>query len=349
MDSPKIVEMEFGALYSAINSPSFRVLQGNGSSSAGGSLGNLVTVQGNASELSNPNLAPSHSKSYTAGFVYSPKQIKGLTVSVDYYDIAEDKVGGIDYTAVVADLNAKGSGSIYSQDPLKLGSGFVFADGTRLTTTAANQLTSTNFGTLSIFKNPSGDQKTRGLDVSVDYRFRTETAGNFGVGVSANILFDYLFRATPTATYLQYARQMTDSTDGGAGYNGLLPSYIPKPYVNYGYKGLAASLFMSYYPKVNVPGTLFGGGTATNNYTINGLASSTPTYFTADLSLAYTIPSMGKDWLRNTTITVGANNLFNKAAPYVPGDGSFVAENNTVKNAYDIIGRFMFVELKKGF
>jgi len=95
--------------------------------------------------------------------------------------------------------------------------------------------------------------------------------------------------------------------------------------------------------------SLFGGGTATNNYTINGLASSTPTYFTADLSLAYTIPSMGKDWLRNTTITVGANNLFNKAAPYVPGDGSFVAENNTVKNAYDIIGRFMFVELKKGF
>ena len=49
------------------------------------------------------------------------------------------------------------------------------------------------------------------------------------------------------------------------------------------------------------------------------------------------------------TVTVGANNVFNKQAPYIAGDGSFVAQNNTAENAYDIIGRFMFVELKKRF
>ena len=107
---------------------------------------------------------------------------------------------------------------------------------------------------------------------------------------------------------------------------------------------------MTYYPAVTVPGSLFGTGASTGNtYTRNGLTSKTPAYFTADVSVAYTIPDFGHHWLSHTTVTVGANNVFNKAAPYVPGDGSLWAENNTVKGAFDIIGRFMFVELKKAF
>src|SRR5581483_10815919 len=131
-----------------------------------------VVIQSNANELSNPGLLPSHSKSYSAGFVYSPKQVKGLSLTVDYYHITQDKVGAIDYTAIAADLNAKGSGSIYAQDPLKLGAGFVFADGTRLTSTAPNQVNSTNFGTISVAKDFQGDQITDGLDVTLDYRFK---------------------------------------------------------------------------------------------------------------------------------------------------------------------------------
>jgi iron complex outermembrane recepter protein len=331
------------------NSPSFTILQGNGASGSGGSLSSTIVLQGNSTELSNPNLQASHAKSYTAGFVYSPKQLKGLSVSFDYYWISQDKVGGIDYTAIAADLNAKGSGSIYAQDPLKLGTGFVFADGTKLTTTAPNQVNSTNFGTVTVARNPSGDQKTDGLDIQIDYKGTTPNWGAYDVGLMANVLFNYKFRATTRDPYLQFARVMTDSTIGGSGYEGLLPSYTIKPYVNYSFKELSASLFMSYIPEVTVPGTLFGGAKKTNDYTINGLASKTPNYFTADLSLSYALPDFGQKWTHKTTLTVGANNLFNKAAPYVPGDGSFVAENNTVKGAYDIIGRFYFVELKLSF
>jgi len=331
------------------NSPSFTTFQGDGRSGAGGSLTKTVVIQGNTKDLSNPFLEASHSKSYTAGFVYSPKQIRGLSFTVDYYRITQDKVGAIDYTGAVADLNAKGSASLFAQDPLKLGTGFIFADGSKLTSTAPNQVNSTNFGTLSIATNPSGDQKTDGLDLAVSYRTRTETMGFFDVGASANILFNYKFRATAKDPYLQYARVFTDSTIGGAGFEGLLPSYTIKPYVNYSYKAVTASLFMTYYPTVTVPGTLFGGASTTNDYTLNGKASQVPSYFTADLSVAYVLPSFGKNWLRGTTLTVGANNVFNKQAPYIPGDGSFVAQNNTAENAYDIIGRFMFVELKKSF
>jgi hypothetical protein len=268
---------------------------------------------------------------------------------VDYYSVKQDHVGSIDYTAVATDLNAKGSGSIYAQDPLKLGAGFVFADGTKLTSTAPNQVNHTNFGTISIVRNPAGDQKTEGVDLSLDYRFKTETMGSYDIGATANILFSYKFRATSHDPYLEYARNFTDSTIGGAGYSGLLPGYTIKPYVNATYKDFTVSVFMNYIPKVTVPGTLFGGASTTNDYTLNGRASSTPTYFTTDATVSYRLPDMGKSWMRNSALTVGANNLFNKAAPYIPGDGSLVAENNTDKGAYDIIGRFIFVELKKSF
>jgi iron complex outermembrane receptor protein len=331
------------------NSPSFSLPQGDGSSGSGGTIaGKAAIIQGTASELSNPNLAASKSKSYTAGFIWAPRYIKGLSVSVDYYHIWQDKVGSIDYTTIVADLNAKGSASIYNQDLSKLGQGFLFADGSRLTSAAPNQVNSTNFGQISVAKNPEGDMWTDGVDLRADYTTVT-SVGRFNGGVLANWLFNYRFRATPRDPYLQYARVMTDTTVGGAGAQGLLPGYVLKPYINWSYKGLGASLFMNYIPATTVPGTLFGGAKPTNDYTINGRASQTPDYFTADFSVSYTIPSFGHSWLRNLTVVAGANNVFNRPTPYVPGNGANVAENNTVKGTYDIIGRFYFVELKKAF
>jgi hypothetical protein len=41
--------------------------------------------------------------------------------------------------------------------------------------------------------------------------------------------------------------------------------------------------------------------------------------------------------------------VFAKDAPYVPGSGNGENESNTAKQAYDIIGRFFFLELKKAF
>jgi outer membrane receptor protein involved in Fe transport len=106
---------------------------------------------------------------------------------------------------------------------------------------------------------------------------------------------------------------------------------------------------MTYIPKVTAPGDQFAGQSPIDDDTLNGLPYKIPSYFTTDASVSYTLPTFGHPWMSNTTITVGCDNLFNKAAPYVPGDGAYAAENNTVKGTYDIIGRFTFVELKKAF
>jgi iron complex outermembrane receptor protein len=326
------------------NSPTFSVLEGNGQAGSGGSLGDLTTIQGSTNQLSNPNLQASKSKSYTAGFIYSPTYLKGFSVTVDYYKITQDKVGGIDYTSIVTDLNAKGSGSAYA-------SGFEFADGSHLTSTAANQVTSTNFGLLTVENNPSGDQWTNGIDINIDYRFSPSGLGRFDIGASANMLFNYKFRSAPDSPYYQYARNWTDDTNGLGGTNGLLPGYIIKPYVTHVYGPLTTSLYFNYIPPTTASGSLFGDSTPgdTNSDRIDGKPYTIPSYFTMDLAFNYQLPSFGMTWARGASITVGANNVFNKKPPYVPVDGDPPGENNTVESMYDIIGRFYFVELSKKF
>ena len=344
--APSIVSL-FGP--SVGNSPALNILEGDGSAGPGGSKTNLTTIQINANQLSNPALPSSKSKSYTLGVVWSPKQVKGLTLSADYYHIKQDKVGGLDYTAIAADLNAKGSGSVYAQDLLHLGTGFFFADGSKLTSTAPNQVNSTNFGTISVANLPTGDQWTDGLDLAVDYKFMSETAGRFDVGAQANVLFNYKARATAVDTFHQYARNFTDGANGGAFVNGLLPAYIIKPYVNNTYGPLTTSLFLTYIPSTNTTGGLDFTTGSVDPDTKSGKPYAIPSYFTADIAFTYTVPSMGHDWARNLTVTVGANNLFNKAPPYVPVDGNPPGEYNTVDGTYDIIGRVMFIEVKKSF
>ncbi|MBI5382076.1 MAG: TonB-dependent receptor [Opitutae bacterium] len=325
------------------NAPSYTILEGNGSTSAGGATGRMVTGQyGSASELSNPNLKPQTSKAFTVGFVYSPKQIKGLSFTADYYHISQDKVGDIDYSSVYADLNAKGAGSAYA-------AGFSFIDNTRLVTNAPNQVTSTNVGTLAIATNPSGDQMTEGLDLAVDYTWNANNLGRFNIGANANVLFNYKFRGTPRDKYNQYARNFTDSTNGLGGQNGTLASYVLKPYINHSIAGLATSLYFTHIPKVNNPGMLFGGQSPTNTQRLDGKAYTMPSYTTVDLALSYQVPNFGRSWLKGFVITAGVNNLFGKDAPYVPGGGNNSSESNTDKSTYDIIGRFMFMELKKAF
>ena len=69
---------------------------------------------------------------------------------------------------------------------------------------------------------------------------------------------------------------------------------------------------------------------------LDGKPYSIPSYFTLDLAINYAVPSFGKTWARNLTLTVGANNLFNKNPPYVPVDGNPPGENNTVGSRREI-------------
>ena len=328
------------------NSPGVSLPLGTGNvTGPGGAAQPITFVSGQfvgTLETSNPNLQASISKSYTAGFVYAPKQIKGLNITVDYYHIAQDKVGGFDYNAIVADINARGVNSPFA-------AGLTFADGSRVTTAAINQVTSVNVAQLQLATDPSGDQFTSGLDLNVDYKLTTDSSGFFNFGARANVLFDYKFRATPSTPYAQYARNFTDGTNGLGGSNGTLAGYILKPYINWAYKDVKVSLSSSYIPSVLNQGTLFGGASTTNNQRADGKSFTVGSYHTENLSISYTLPTWGNDWLKGVEITAGAINLFDNKEIFVPGGGGGSSESNTNKTTYDIIGRQMFLEIKKSF
>lgn len=326
--------------------PSLAILEGNGQTGAGGATGRIVNGQfiAQVTELSNPALTASKSESYTAGVVYSPKQIKGLSFSADYYHIEQDKVGGFDYSFIVADLNARGAASPYAAN-------FQFVDGTRLTTNAPNQVTSTNAGTLRVVYDPLGDLWTDGLDLAAHYTFATQSAGTFAIGADANVLFNFKARSTPASRYLQYARNFTEALNGKGNPQGVLPAYVVRSHLSHTYRQLRSTVRFNYVPTVNAAGTAFGEPPGTPNVLRANLRPyKIEAYRTVDLALTYALPDFGRRWARRFSVTLGANNVFDEDPPFVPGAGTGVgSESNTVKQAYDIVGRFFFVELKKQF
>src|SRR6185369_11449117 len=77
--------------------------------SGGGTIANLQT---NSESGSNPALKPSHAENYTVGFVYSPRAVKGLSLSVDYFKIRQtDLVSTIGTTTILQDVETNGPAS----------------------------------------------------------------------------------------------------------------------------------------------------------------------------------------------------------------------------------------------
>ena len=171
-----------------------------------------------------------------------------------------------------------------------------------MTSAATNQVTSTNVASLTLATNPQGDQWTDGLDVDVNYTLNTTDMGYFNFGAKANVIFNYYVRGNPGVPYQQYARNFTDGTNGLGNSNGLLPSYVLKPFVNWAYRDLKVSLTATHLPEVIAQGTLFGGAQATNNQRADGKAFFIKAYTTVDLSATYSIPNFGRDWAKGFTV-----------------------------------------------
>jgi hypothetical protein len=52
-----------------------------------------------------------------------------------------------------------------------------------------------------------------------------------------------------------------------------------------------------------------------------------------------------KDWYDGLRLTLGCNNVTDNMAPFIAGS----TEDNTDKATYDIMGRFLYVEVAKKF
>jgi iron complex outermembrane receptor protein len=307
-----------------------------------------ITVQGLSGQHtvllpSNPDLPPSTSDNYNIGIIYSPKQIEELTVGADYYKVDQKGLAyNPDGTSLTADLNARGSASPYA-------SGFTFADGvSKLTTTAPNQITEANFGTLTVPTLQGAAQYTDGVDFWSNYRLKTETAGTFNFFAAANLTLSYDVQLGPDQPKVSYLGLYTDPQVAG-GYQGLLPDWNLRTGVDWDINGFKYTVIARYVPEVTDPGDSFinSGASPFNDYTANGEAWKIPSYFTIDMRLAYQFGynSTSSHWYSKMTAAVGVNNVTDEAPPFIPSS----SEDNTDKITYDILGRFVYFELSKKF
>lgn len=301
----------------------------NPSVTIGGSLGQV-----NTTTLSNPLLTPSDSAQYGGGIVITPKAIKNLTVNLDYYFVRMNNVPIADAQSVANSLNALGSASPFAN-------GFTFVDGTTLTTPTANQVTIDNWGNAAFPWIETAGTRTSGFDIGANYVLPTDKLGKFTFGAVCNLLLTYQTSTGEGRPYYDYV-----GTYSGIG--GLIPKFTITPSLTYEYADWTYAVSANYIPSVSDPGNLLPeyGGTE-QGYTIDGSAWTVPSYFTVDMQLAYefgkTTPT--KDWYNGIRLAIGCQNVSNTQAPVIAS----AVEDNTDKNTYSTLGRFLYFEVSKKF
>ncbi len=112
----------------------------------------------------NPNLKPETADNYTAGFVYSPPYVKGLTVSADWFQINQKNVAG-SVDQYIIDQNFAGGGPGNPNAPFASNINFDAATSTYLSLTAPTLNLSTRI--------------IEGIDAQVTYELPTESCGTF--------------------------------------------------------------------------------------------------------------------------------------------------------------------------
>jgi len=286
----------------------------------------------------NPNLRPEISDTYTAGVVWQPGFVSGLSLSVDYFNIkVDDFIGRIganlELTTCLATGNPTFCNLIHrSTNPASLGSLF-------LDPTGFVQDTTLNTGSL----------KTTGADLNVNYR---TDLSNWGLGDNGSI------SANLVGTWLDTL--ITQPLPGGPSFDctslyGLVcgtpsPEWRHKarltwntPY-SYGdwFKSLSFSAQWRYFAKVTLDAY-------DSNPQLRNPARQFPNERTLaaqnyiDLTANFTVHN-------NLNFRVGVNNVFDKDPPLTGTNCTAVLCNgNTYPQVYDALGRFVFVGLTADF
>ena len=313
---------------------------------------------------SNPDLAPSTAQSWTAGIVYSPHQIPGLTFNADYFwTLQQQIVGVLGGSVILNSVNDQGPASPYAS--LVAFGNFPGQPGST-PVTAPHQLQNRLTSVFYIDTNRNiGADRTEGWDLGVDYNIELQNWGiPFGqleIGTRAVVFMGKDQRTTPQDPYFNISGLIGDE-----GF-GAFPDYKITTFIEHRWHGATLSLNANYIPEM---GNVLGSDPAKVD---QSTLDRVPDYIEVDGRLSYTFhqkapepaavaPKDGKDaknvagvveaascwsvehWLDGLTLTVGCNNLFDEEPRLVAGGNA-----NTNLAVYDPFGRFVYFEVAKKF
>ena len=281
--------------------------------------GTVSNVQTNQTTGANPSLHPARSENFTLGFVYSPKAIKGLSLSLDYWNIRQSElIATLGAQTIVSDVELNGPASPYAQFVH-----FNAFNGAPVTAKGQMSTTDPSFIYVTNLLVNLASVKQDGFDLMARYTFNADNVGRFDFATNFGIYGHYTTVSIPGTP-----------AEEDVGYSSVLSGTIPRwsnyTSVDFTRGNYHAALGERYIPSV----------------TDNQDNTTVGAWYTTDLSADYTFGTEVK-YLAGARFTLGVNNVFNKMPPIDPT--IYGSLSNADIGTYNPIGRFMYVDLKIKF
>jgi outer membrane receptor protein involved in Fe transport len=267
----------------------------------------------------NPGLKPEQGDTYTIGLVMAP--IRGLNLSIDYYDIEiTDTIASIGANTILTFCARTGDPFLCGKVRRNANNGDLWVGSNPATSGYVENLTS-NFG----------DRRFRGLDIAGSYTMPL-MGGQFTTSFSGTQTLEVTVAPLPgvndSATY---------DCKGKINISCQSPEWRHTMSFRMQKDWWTANIRWRHVGEMDYIETDGSSGTTDQLLVRNGNKLSAFNYL--DLSGSVNI---GK----YTTITAGVNNVADKAPPMV---GSTLSLNGTSIGGYDQIGRYLFANVKVRF
>jgi iron complex outermembrane receptor protein len=321
----------------------------------------------------NPNLKPEVAYEWSCGAVYSPKWIKGLTLSADFWHIDLRSIASFVSPQFIIDFENSFPGLV-TRNPTTGAITEIVNPSLNLTRAIVEGLDYEGIYILdtSMFGHGDFGRFTFTLNGTYLLRFdfqptpvskRIGISGEFATGASFtgslphNRAYASAFYDGPAYTWLggfdvgatvHYTGQYEDDNVELVGSKPQTPRTEPNtglesPRARKVREWITLDLIASYTFKLpppstaGVPGLTKDGG---ENTKVSGKEKNVLPVSTAEYN-----PCGWRSWLNNTTLTLGMQNVFDSDPPFVAG----AFENNYDESLANIKGRFWYVQVKKRF
>ncbi len=266
------------------------------------------------SPLAVGSLKPQTSDNYAAGVVYSPKFLKGLTLSADFYQIDRKNVPGgsaqyiIDRNYQTGGAATATAGGVYADlinfDPLTL-----------------------DYNSIAVPTLNLSRQRVKGIDWGVTYEVPTDACGKFTFIVQADSILTFEQEDIPGSGMQD---KLGDFTNDDFGY-GSIPRLKGYFQTLWEYKNLELGVTVNYICSyLDDKLASWPDGTPANRE----VAAWNP----VDLQASYKFPY-------DTKVTIGVNNIADDPPPLALG--AFADKYD--RDLHDLRGRFVYMSLNKKF
>lgn len=275
----------------------------------------------------NVDLQPEESDTFTIGAIIQPRQIDGLTVSVDYFNITiDDFVGTIPAAEILSGCLTTGNPTLcnfISRSPLD---GSLTQDGSFIQQNLVNV----------------ASNDTSGLDFQVNYAIDPYGLGNVSLNYVSTVLFELGTQSQPTSARFDCVNLFDDECGGpNYGYRHNFTVTYDAPY------DIRVSALWRYFSNIERVGTLdavtgdfqtfaeeFG-----DDANIRGDSLGNESFI--DLAAFY-------DVNEHVELRFGVNNVFDNT-PGIVDFNTSGADGNVFSNVLTSTGRFIFVGVKANF